>query len=135
MSWTTRLKSHITGNNLQAGTMLRDVQRKAHQARTAARQAVSRLDTLRDRVWTRNRKSLVTGNNTSMSAVVAWSQYHATHANWKIDALASTLDELLDGQGKLLKAVKDVEANVTITGAEEVAKRLKITVEDVEEED
>lgn len=139
MSWTTRLKSHITGNNILAGDMLRDAQRKAHQARTAARQAASRLENLRDRVWTRQRTSLVSGNRTSMSNIVAYAQLNATEANQrtevidaKVDALADSLDKLAPG---LKKAVEEAarKGAASVTSAD-LASRLKVTIQEVDDE-
>lgn len=61
-----------------------------------------------DRVWLRQRDSLVTGNRISMSNTLAQAHRHSNEANRKIDALADVLDKVLDGQGEILKAVKNV---------------------------
>lgn len=90
-----------------------------------------------NRVWLRERNSLVTGARISMSNTLAHAHRRAQSADEgvkrldaKVDALAEVMDEILNGQGRILKAVRDAEFPAITPAIEEIAERLQISVEE-----
>lgn len=61
--------------------------------------------------------------------------YEAREIKAMVRAMAKAQDELLQGQGKILKAVEDAEQMVVKANAAEVAAELEVTVREDQEED
>ncbi|GAA4923574.1 hypothetical protein [Nesterenkonia rhizosphaerae] len=134
MSWSERLTSLVSGNKVPAG----DILTHAHRA---ADLAAERVKALGSRVWTFGVRSLVSGDTISTGTVLTYAHLRAHQSlagvnkvDAKVDALAETLDEVLGGQGRILAAVKAVPEQISVETAEDIAKRLQITVAEVEPE-
>lgn len=84
----------------------------------------------------------VNDNPSSKDAQIARAHQYSMQARSEIRevkamvrAMAKAQDELLQGQGKILKAVEDAEQVVIQANAAEVAAELEVTVRESEEED
>ena len=135
MSWTEPVKSLRTGKMTTVKTLLQ-------HAHNLAAQAAENTRNLRTQVWRYSVTNLVTRERSEAIGLLQLAHLRAQRASEKadridakIDALAGTLDDLLDGQGKILKAVKDADTKAIQATAAEVAAELKIVARNGKEED
>lgn len=126
--WDYNLRSRITGDNIKAGNMLRNIQRdsantsgKVWNARNNQTDTQFGAHLRRGDLSLARFTSRVSGANISLATAALNAQEKATEARNlgrenrdMIRALASTLDEVLDGQGRILAAVDDAQQRVTI---------------------
>lgn len=106
---------------------------RAHQySMNAAALNDRRLDYVNEENPSTARHQIARAHQYSMNASTRAreARNEASETKAMVKALASTLDELLKGQGKILKAVEEAETRVVKANAAEVAAELEITTKE-----